>query len=909
MADLISRLKLESGEFDSKIKRAGQELLAYSEHCKKTGLQMGFANKDAKEFAKALGDMNTVSQTARGKLNELTEVFVNLKTMYNGMTDAEKKNTFGKELATSLDKLKNRIDEAKQNLNSVNAELGNTKQAGDSAKGGIEGLTSALGINVKSLVSWGAAIGAAKGALDVAKDAFFASEKNVDEWGRIVQSSQSLYEGFLNAINNGDISGYLSRMGEIVSAARAAYDEMDRLGTMRTIQKPQMSKKQAEMDRYRAMLQTGRWIGAADGRQSSLGYKEGDVMSKEHLKVIEQQLQSGMNELVGLHKNEVRQQTKAIDAEYKSMAADLGMSLEEFRRGTSSMEKFDEMIAGARRLKQWEAEHTGSYNSQTKTYNMTAPTPKELEKYRGWDNFRVDGERYNRLADFIQQRDQHMSQVYQMQGQTYRTINRAEGTTVRGIMGNGGSGSGTSPQEQAQKQVEAALLAYNQTIEKAKLETENGYKSESDVKKATLSAQERLYDAYGKAYATYADPKYKEAQDAAAKEIKKLGGEVKATTEAQKAAEQAAREQEAAAKKLADAQDRLVNALESGDLKQIYAAQKGVETAHQGVIRAVGTVSNTPAAVEVPVGIKYTTGNMEAFIGQLKEELSKTEVGTEVFNKITEQLSDATSISEILSTALQNGISEMPFDSTALLQRIMNKEDIQDTEIQGYVATLNDQLKAALDETEWPKVLIRFNADTNSITNMAKQQQKEAQEMARDWNEAGQAIQAVGQAMSAIEDPAAKVLGTIAQAVASIALGAGQAIAQAGNGSAGGPWGWIAFAAAATATMISTISAVHSATGYAQGGIVDGRGGGFVGGTAYSGDNVGNVRLDSGELVLNKAQTNNLANALHSDSESPVTSLPYVSGQTIFLGTNNYLKASGQGEIVTTKTLKKYGLV
>ena len=61
MADLISRLKLESGEFDSKIKRAGQELLAYSEHCKKMGLQMGYANADAKKFASALGSMATTS--------------------------------------------------------------------------------------------------------------------------------------------------------------------------------------------------------------------------------------------------------------------------------------------------------------------------------------------------------------------------------------------------------------------------------------------------------------------------------------------------------------------------------------------------------------------------------------------------------------------------------------------------------------------------------------------------------------------------------------------------------------------------------------------------------------------------------------------------------------------------------
>ena len=123
MANIISRLKLESGEFDSKIKRAGQELLAYSEHCKKMGLQMGYANRDAKEFAKALGSMQTVSQTARGKINELSEAFVNAKVMYKNMTDEEKKGEFGRNLAASLDQLKTRLNDAKKDLADVTKEL------------------------------------------------------------------------------------------------------------------------------------------------------------------------------------------------------------------------------------------------------------------------------------------------------------------------------------------------------------------------------------------------------------------------------------------------------------------------------------------------------------------------------------------------------------------------------------------------------------------------------------------------------------------------------------------------------------------------------------------------------------------------------------------------------------------
>ena len=123
MADVISRLRLESGEFDSKIKRAGQELLAYSEHCRKMGLEMGYANRDAKEFAKQLGSMATVSTTARGKINELSEAFVNAKVMYKNMTDEEKKGEFGKNLAASLDQLKSRLNSAKQDLADVNKEL------------------------------------------------------------------------------------------------------------------------------------------------------------------------------------------------------------------------------------------------------------------------------------------------------------------------------------------------------------------------------------------------------------------------------------------------------------------------------------------------------------------------------------------------------------------------------------------------------------------------------------------------------------------------------------------------------------------------------------------------------------------------------------------------------------------
>jgi hypothetical protein len=106
--------------------------------------------------------------------------------------------------------------------------------------------------------------------------------------------------------------------------------------------------------------------------------------------------------------------------------------------------------------------------------------------------------------------------------------------------------------------------------------------------------------------------------------------------------------------------------------------------------------------------------------------------------------------------------------------------------------------------------------------------------------------------------------------------------------------------------MISTISAIHSATGYANGGIVGRAGGGFVPGNSMSGDNVLGmvdgvtpVGLNSGELVLNKAQQNTLAENLTRSEGAVGNGLARISGEQIYIAMSNYLRRSGKGELVT----------
>ena len=429
MADSILRLRVQSDEYDNKLKRAaeGIQRLAAKIHDSQ-GEFVGLENEQ-KEFIKNLQYMNTVSQTATGKVKELETAYKGLQTMYNGFNAFEKNSEEGKILAEQLSILKERTLQARKEMEDANKSLSSTG-------GFLDQLTSKFTVNIDALKLFDVGMKAAGAALDVAKDAFFASEATVDEWGRVMDSSKSLYEGFLTALNTGDISGYLNNINDIVKAARAAYDELDRLGTMKTIQKPAISAQQTENERIRAMIQTRRYIAPVDGRRATM--KNGQLLTDTQVKTLERQLQNGIRTVVSLVSNEVKQSNRAIDAVYNRQAKELGLSLKEFRIGTSSMEEFDKRMEGYRKYVDFEREHT--YNDGRSAVNHRDNAVNPYEQFKKWGVFRVDGNRYNDLVDLIMQRDQQTSSVYGMQAQAFRTVNRAEGITSR--VGGGRSGSG-----------------------------------------------------------------------------------------------------------------------------------------------------------------------------------------------------------------------------------------------------------------------------------------------------------------------------------------------------------------------------------------------------------------------------------------------------------------------------------
>ena len=204
---------------------------------------------------------------------------------------------------------------------------------------------------------------------------------------------------------------------------------------------------------------------------------------------------------------------------------------------------------------------------------------------------------------------------------------------------------------------------------------------------------------------------------------------------------------------------------------------------------------------------------------------------------------------------------------------------------------LRDNLEKAPDTSAYQAGLQAI-ADKEKEIDKFKGISKDAKDSSKSFGQAAAAIGAVGSALSAIEDPSAKVMGIIASAIASVAQAAGIAMTKA----AGQSVYWVDYVAAAAsiaAQMITMIASIKSATGYAEGGVVKGN--------TYSNDQIP-AMLNAGEVVLTKAMAGNLASSIQESERGGGSYNPsYISGEQIWIAMNRYTKRTGRGEIATWK--------
>lgn len=241
-----------------------------------------------------------------------------------------------------------------------------------------------------------------------------------------------------------------------------------------------------------------------------------------------------------------------------------------------------------------------------------------------------------------------------------------------------------------------------------------------------------------------------------------------------------------------------------------------------------------------------------------------------------------TSINDKVLTGWLNASNKSALGADSLKPEILGPSDVW----KAYTEDIRSGLQGVDTEmtnlTQWTK---NFDAFSEAL----KKEEKRAKQVATAQNLAAESVANLGAAFAALDDPGAKAAGTVLQAIASIALGFASASKLAGEL---GPFGWLAWLGAGTAALATTISTVHSLTGYAEGGMVQGN--------TYSGDQIP-AMLNAGEVVLNHAQQGAIASQLQEAGGGGGYVPSSISGEQIYIAVNRYTRRTGKGEIVTWK--------
>lgn len=733
--DVITRFKLETTQWDSKLRDSAKGLKSLTE-------QLSFAGNDFDRFAqkhveaaRALGNVQSGATNLKDKLKDLVGAYNDVAKAYETLTDKQKQSNFGKAMAESLTKLQGQIKQTKDQLYNV----------GEGAKGtgGImEQFAQKLTVNIDALKLFQIGLKAANVALDVAKDAFFTSESNVDAWGRTVASTQGIYESFLQTLNNGDFSGFFSGIDSVINKAKEAYNAMDELQTRMTIINPERAKLQRDQQWYRATI-----------RRKGKDSEEGKAAA-EALKALEPQLEEA-------YKVEAELNYNAFQKEVDRKLATAGIKLRKpsydlLMRSFSSDEAYQKLRAGASgRAGHMEGGENGAA-SQRWVADSRNTNQKLLDLF---------------TDEWRKQYSPYLTATYNAQGQSY-------GVQLQNsrYLKEGGSGGGSST-------AKAAAVTTKLTEEE-----------------------------------------------------KEAARQAKALTEAEKKR----------AEQLNKLRTEGAEAVRNNSLKSAFAVQK---KAQEG-----GYMGDT----SIPLSFTMTTDNVSALMGELKTQIGQSDIGSDMYNALTEQLNDVTSLSSLINYAMKNGIdgAELADVSQSMWQQLLGEGDIPDEALQSFKDSIGEVLDKSLEFDSEGNVKEGENADDKNWKEFQKSITQLSGVMS-GVSTIGSGLQAMGIKLD--EDVLNTIKGiqgaiSVVQGVISI-INAMSLPSETAN----------TIATNANTVALGTLAAAINSNTFsrwikpwATGGIVHAAMGITVPGNHYSGDLVP-AMVNSGELILNKAQQGNLA--------------------------------------------------
>lgn len=626
-------------------------------------------------------------------------------------------------MADVITRFKVDTDQFDRKINSAKRSLDQFGLKGSEVGKNIEGLANALSLNVSSMSALSVALAAGGAALKVLGDAFKQNEMMQDEWGRITESSKSLYEGFLSSLNNGNVSGFLSNISSIVQAARDAYDALDELGTFNAFNQINTEK-----------ARTGLTTAIADFRDGN-GTKA-DVQA-------------------------------AADALNKELDARQKLEYENYLAEIRNAAKTHNNVDADLLLKALSGSY-GDYNNlkalpiSGKEWKKTSSNPLTGEEIYGYVAAPANEE--EKLGAMLRElTDEELNNLQALGAQAQRTAT-----------------------EIAQINRQVARLRDPKTAADGTESTSSKTGKEAKVYAAgSIGAAEQELAALNEQFKSAADDQsrtqIKNQIDQLTESIKKM------------------RVESVAAKKV---------------VAEVFTGASG-----------------------------YSQENINAMKSELQQKMQQMQLGSSEYMAAFAKSIDIESFTNLVNEAIRNGVQ---IDQTVLeniFEAMFDSENIPDDVWVELANTINEHLaELGIDPIE-------VDVKTGNVS-----QKENAQELAvlgdkarEAWSGATSAIGSVGSALQSIENPGAKVAGLIASAIASVAAGLGEMLAQPQSTSQS--WGWIALAASGAATMASTVAAIKSVTsGYADGGIIGSLNGSL---NSPSGDNIV-ARLNAGEGVLTR---------------------------------------------------------
>ena len=847
MAEVITRFKLETTQYDSKLRTAAKELSDFAKEAAKSGNEFSKFTKGNVDAARAFGSIGTSATNAKDKVKELVGAYNDMAKAYNNLTVEQQKSDFGKAMAESMDKLKVRIREAKQEMQ----QLASTKMpdvGGGGLFGGskLDGMLQVFGGNLMT------------------KAAGFAMSA-VNEMGQLVKQS--------------------IEVAKSAEGIRIAYDRLNKPGLMQQL-KDETHGVVSELELMKAAVkfndfklpveQLGTMLAFAQQKAKDTGQSV-DYMVDSIVTGLGRKSLMILDNL-GISASEVKEKMK----ETGDMTTAVGAIIRE------QMAKAGDYVeTAADRATKANADLENAMLRLGDTFQPLSDSASNL-----WTNIKVGA--LDLLNNAIRPLIDAMTQAGQMRRALDQMNGSGESTTVsRQIAALKGS-------NHKQARYNAAISNYDRQIADRQAAVDAWNRWRNGERSASLqSAVNRARDTYGTNTSTI---------NAEIKALQKMKSEY------QSLAKDVLNPQKPAAATPPVAGGGVTT--RGGGGGHIPKVTPVEDVAPEGSMKALQKEMNDlrkeqdlvtdPAGwQEIQKQIDDVTERMNALKGVTKnvdDELAKLEAPIEInveanadtrseFEKLQDSIRirisdhnvevDQTTLQTLMQVAMQNGIEGLDLDFSAVLQQMVEGADIPPEAWESLKEKINDQLKSMGIEP------ITLDVETGNIAKTGAQAEK-------SWHAAAGAISSVSNALQQVEDPAAKIIGIIGQAIANVALGFAQASASPATTSAG-VFGWIAAAVAGTATMLSTIASIKSATAgnYAEGGIVPG--------SSYSGDNIRAFGLNSGEVILNRAQSDSIADQLTSSPMGDLQLSTVIDAEEIRFILNNRGRRTGRGEYVQSR--------